>query len=330
MDTLPPRMGQTGVNGDEPTSHATRASAYAALAVRLDDGVESGPDAQSAAPEDGAGTANGTAARPSEPITPELVLVDPELADRARDDLAAYEPWTQPSVERRRAPAPSQPPPVPAAAAVGDAAPRSPLGTQPRARRGRRRRIAVSSLLLAGAATSAWFLGGATSGWFLGGRLQPDERTARAQSHEHAGVAGRAAPTQSAAPARAAETAGTTSAESLHATHGASAASAITPPPRQSAAHSDQPVRPTTFAWVPVEKARAYRVEIFRGDRRIFVARTAKPRLTVPARWRYQGRRHTLAPGRYRWLVRPAFGGAARNLGKPVVRASLVVEHLGH
>ncbi len=90
----------------------------------------------------------------------------------------------------------------------------------------------------------------------------------------------------------------------------------------------DQTARPPqTFVWPTVEGVGAYEVELFRDEERILVARTAQPRLTLDRQWTYRGRRFTLAPGSYRWSVRPLRrSGAAQKRGKTIVEAALVVE----
>ena len=59
--------------------------------------------------------------------------------------------------------------------------------------------------------------------------------------------------------------------------------------------------RPTrTFAWVSQAGAAYYQVAFFRNGRRFYQRRTRSARVTVPRRVRF-------APGEYRWTVRPAF-----------------------
>jgi hypothetical protein len=77
------------------------------------------------------------------------------------------------------------------------------------------------------------------------------------------------------------------------------------------------------FAWAPVARADSYRVELFRGDARVFVATSNSAQLTVPARWRLDGRRRTLTPGVYRWYVWPITSG--RRAPNAVVQATLNV-----
>jgi hypothetical protein len=62
---------------------------------------------------------------------------------------------------------------------------------------------------------------------------------------------------------------------------------------------------PRRFAWAPVPRATGYHVEFFRGDTRVYASSTASPEVTLPTRWRFRGRVHTLLPGDYRWYVWP-------------------------
>lgn len=229
-----------------------------------------------------------------DPISPELVLIDPKLGQHARELLPVYGP-SPPQPTAGAADATVEQPPAAEVRALQ--APASTTGTAPEALpvepprppgRARRRRwvFAISSVVVLGA------LGGL--GWTLASRGQDAERDAQVD-------VGAAAPSSAPAP--------TTSAGD----------EAKDPP---------APAGPRTmaFGWVPVRNARVYLVEFFKGPQKIFEAQTGRTRLTLPAHWSYEGRRHSLAPGRYRWTVRPGLGApATRRFGQPVVRASLVV-----
>jgi hypothetical protein len=83
---------------------------------------------------------------------------------------------------------------------------------------------------------------------------------------------------------------------------------------------------PRRFGWVSVDGAAFYEVAFIRAGVTVFKARTTKPRLVLPRSWRYGGRVRRLTAGRYRWLVVPGFGSAARpRFGEPIVSAWLVV-----
>jgi hypothetical protein len=52
---------------------------------------------------------------------------------------------------------------------------------------------------------------------------------------------------------------------------------------------------------------------------------TAAPQLSLPARWTYRGARFGLAAGRYRWIVRPGFGGVSKHAyGREIVHSTFV------
>jgi hypothetical protein len=78
-----------------------------------------------------------------------------------------------------------------------------------------------------------------------------------------------------------------------------------------------------SFAWAPASGASAYHVEFFRGDVRIFAANTTRPAITVPSTWRFGGRSWRLEPGEYRWYVWRVVD--RRRDGRAIVQARLTV-----
>jgi hypothetical protein len=82
----------------------------------------------------------------------------------------------------------------------------------------------------------------------------------------------------------------------------------------------------SVFVWLPVREASHYKVEFFRGGRKVFQATTAKARLELPRRWTFKGRRFEVTPGTYRWSVRPGFGaGSSRRYGETIVASRWTV-----
>jgi hypothetical protein len=101
------------------------------------------------------------------------------------------------------------------------------------------------------------------------------------------------------------------------------------PPPRVApfARRPKQPNRTSTprrFVWPPVEGANGYDMQLFRGSRRVFARRTRQPRVTLPRTWRYAGRIVRLEPGTYHWNVWALHAGGTRG-SSPVVQAQIVI-----
>jgi len=83
---------------------------------------------------------------------------------------------------------------------------------------------------------------------------------------------------------------------------------------------------PRVFIWAPVRGAAFYEFELFRKQTKIFEARPTETRVALPTHWVYRRKRFSLMPGHYNWIVRPAFGSRRRGqLGRPVVLAKLAV-----
>lgn len=82
---------------------------------------------------------------------------------------------------------------------------------------------------------------------------------------------------------------------------------------------------PPLLTWTPVPKARYYNVQLYRGGK-ILSRWPTGASLQLPRTWRFDGRRHRLRPGRYRWYVWPGFGARkAARYGHMVGTATFVV-----
>jgi hypothetical protein len=80
---------------------------------------------------------------------------------------------------------------------------------------------------------------------------------------------------------------------------------------------------PRLFAWAPADGASGYHVELFRGGSRVFAADTSRPQITIPAVWTQGGRRYRLEAVGYRWYVWPIVSG--QRASQAIVQATLVV-----
>jgi hypothetical protein len=81
-----------------------------------------------------------------------------------------------------------------------------------------------------------------------------------------------------------------------------------------------------TFVWVAAAEAGAYEFQLFRGNERVFRARVTEPRLDLPGRWRHADKAESLTPGTYRWYVWPVSARTKRQAAVAIVQARLVIE----
>jgi hypothetical protein len=238
-----------------------------------------------------------TGASDRETVSPELVLVDPELAAWARERL-----------EERRVPpisADPAPPPVatprpgaPDTGGDGDSPAVPARRSRPRRRRGRVLIAAVVGLAVVVAAalvvdSDAPGVSGPAGG-----------RPALALEDEPTSPPAPKPPPPPPAPNT----------------------KPPPPPPAPPASPSGKAATiatPHRFAWAPRPGASGYHVELFRGNALVFRATTSKPEIVIPRRWRLNGRPQRLAPGAYRWYVWAQVGG--RREGKATVQAKLVL-----
>jgi hypothetical protein len=235
-----------------------------------------------------------------EPITPELALVDPELARRARARLPEHRFYIPVPLKVEAVPGPApKAEAVPEPATLDDA--RRPPEPRPRPQGGRgsrKRRTATYALVLV--------ILGATAAAITYAR--PFDRFS---SQSGNGSAAPSSDNTSRANARTPRDRFNQSRE----------------PATQRAKPPGPVTSPRSFAWAPVSGAASYLVQFYRARTEIFRARPSKPRVVVPAHWSFKGHAYSLEPGRYRWSVRPRLGrGARRTYGQPVVLSQLVVQ----
>jgi len=271
---------------------------------------------------------------PEPVLSPELVLVDPELAAWAKPRLEPPGSLVRAVLAERH-----RPPRLRLATVPGDSGPtpRStvarpspsmaqllpPAGSRPLRRQSERRRGAARAVLLAAIATGIGFAAGRT--------LSPDALDGGpVRSSTAATSAGNPVAREAPSPRPSGRTAG-------------SPATGAARPPAPSQDESDEAVSPPTatapsagstspaasgtrreLAWLPVAGASHYRVELYRGKRQILVAFAGEPRLTIAGTWRHGGATASLEPGVYRWIVRPGFGPRGRaRYGAPTVSSTL-------
>ena len=254
--------------------------------------------------------------REPEPVSPELVLVDPELAPRARAALPER-PWWEPVPVRPRRPEPVEPP-RPKLVAVEPPAP-------PERRRRRALtftvRIPVVGLVL------VLLLAAAFAAIELGLFRSDDQRPHLA-----------AARTASAAVPRTTTPATTTTARPANPPGKpkptTTTRKALTPPPTTTQAQPKPkpaakpkpkprakpkrrvrrgPVPAREYAWRSFAGALFYQATLMRNGRSIYQARTVQPHVRLPASIRF-------TPGSYRFVVRPGVvGDAGVQYGTPIL-----------
>jgi hypothetical protein len=282
-----------------------------------------------------------------EPVSPELALVDPELAARLRALLPVVELEPPPPLLRALpAPKPDDlpvgPPPELVAPAAAPAAPvtvveRVPVFVYPT--RGDRIRSFAKAFAV-GAVVAVIVTVGVVAETSEGPAV-PDPGTAppRLAAPAVAGGAGanvgkQPKATKGAASARRSGSPTSqphpVSKKPRATANGRTAAPAVggaaTKPegtqskPKRAARPAAEPRR---FAWAPVDGAVGYRVELFRGDDQVLVARTQVPAYELAPHWRHSGRDESLTSGSYRWYVWPVLSDGPADTA--VVQARLTV-----
>jgi hypothetical protein len=258
---------------------------------------------------------NSTGVVLEEPISSELVLVDEELALRARGALPDP-PWLLPVLAELEEAGRAEPAVVveerPAPAAVAEAPP---------ARRSLASRIpaaAVVVFLLFAVALLAYSFLPSPHGPTLAAR-EP-QRTVPLKPPSTTGAAGDGhAPRPAPKPRRAAKPKSKAQAKpkprAVTTAPKAKAKAKSKPKPKPRAIASGQRV----FAWRRYPGAVYYQFYFQRGLRTIFQARTVRPRAALPASLK-------VAPGAYRVIVRPAIpGDAGIILGAAIVTRTVRV-----
>jgi len=277
-----------------------------------------------------------------EQVSPELALVDAELATRARERLPDYgarsfldgqELRPAPTAPRRSSeagngmqaqPTTTQRPPTRASGArdraVGKVAPPQ--------RRTRRTLVAVVSLSLLAAIAALTASTSRVSSWLAASDHAP-ARTAAHPPPTFESPQNRpptaATPRRNSAPPRRTRPATT---PTRGGGGGTRPATTVSRPERRRTRTAPTPpvARPRAFGWAPVRAADYYLIAFYRGREKIYEARPRRPRLALPAQWTFSGRRYRLTRGRYRWSVRAGYGRpAAARYGRVIVQATLVV-----
>jgi hypothetical protein len=110
---------------------------------------------------------------------------------------------------------------------------------------------------------------------------------------------------------------------------------AVRPPARRHAAggvRNPARVRAATpaptqrrFAWAPSQGASGYDVEFFRDGERVYSGHTAGTTIEIPAHWRYQGATREFHAGEYRWYVWPEISG--RRSSTASVQTTISIAH---
>ncbi len=277
-------------------------------------------------------------------VSPELVLVDPEL----REHLASLPP-PDPRVTPASAPvdqpalAVEAPPPPAAGPAEAPLRVAEPIQLTPPAppppvsvptERSRTRRWPVFVAVLVGGALAL----AATVALLPRGKSTPD--TARVVDPSSTGHIGQPASSTPRAHATTAVTPTTQSTPPRPTTHGHASvrtthaattpgASRTTPttkhnPTKTAKPPTKRPPPATTqdkLAWAPAAGATAYDIDLLRGSKRVFHVRTHQTSIIIAVRTGARGPAGSLAPGQYEWIVWPVVNG--KRSTQAIVRSPL-------
>jgi hypothetical protein len=243
-----------------------------------------------------------------EPLSPELALVDADLARYSRALLP------DPTIE--------QPRPFSATPSreIREPGPDRPSDIVESARAGRLLRTLLLVLAVVIVAAFALVV-------FNPDRLADDSVQGQAPIHGSVPAAHPATNERATKPKRAQarpkKQSPAAAAPSTARTGTARAGTAAKPTKAQPIPTRSRPFATHVFVWAAAENATVYKVGFFRQGKQVFEAIVSGTRLELPLRWVYHGRRFRLTPGTYSWIVRPALGPRGhRRYGQPIVNST--------
>jgi hypothetical protein len=245
-----------------------------------------------------------------EPLSPELALVDPALAEAARAALPA-EPWKAFLPAPPPAPMAVAAPAAPAAAPVAEAPLRWPdeAAAEPVARPRQRSRRLLVTVAFATAAVAGVVVGGD----FIGPRAA--DRPSFAPDGDAAGTTGTMTAerpqTPSVSPPVTPAAPPATTGEQQTTSTPSTTAKPKPPAPTRKPKAKPKKTKPAfvparVFAWGPVKGATTYRVRFYRGTRLVLQRTTKTARIELPRSFEF-------AKGSYRWVVEPKVGAKYGN-----------------
>ena len=276
-------------------------------------------------------------------LSPELALVDPDVAERARDalpDITLTEIRLSLSIKVEQTPAPPVPQSAPEPVAVGEPTPAPALVLpadrppppaydeirkvfhEPRLAPRRRRRSTMAAVVILGIAAGVALalpraLDGPTS------RASADRGSSAARAPTvpaaHGAKAKRTSEAHKKAAARLSPAARPVHKAKPTAKRHAAAPPVVTKPVSK---HRPKPVLPSRttipdFVWVPAKNVSGYLIEFRSGSKLVLSVRTRAARLHVS--------RRRLHRGRYRWLVW-ALNNSGSSAGKPLVDSRVRIQ----
>ena len=238
-----------------------------------------------------------------EPISPELVLVDPELRAIVLAELVAR---PSPSFLDELVPLPARTVSPETTLQADTALVARPTKTT---RSWPRWGTQLAVLLAFG------FAGYAVSTWTVRDAPRSSAQPTPQSTFASVAAAPLDATTKRTTNAHASRTAATVTSTHRPKPRKAKPRKVLTPPPAQ------------TFVWAPVGRAAYYDVRFFRRGQLVFEAWPSRPRLQLPPRWVHEGHARHLIPGPYAWRVFPVFGSRAHpRLGDAIVRSTWIAK----